>query len=66
MSKGGAAADAGLRAGDVITKVGGTPITTVQSLTTALAALTPGTKVQVTYDRDGATRTTQVTLGSLG
>ncbi|SHL87061.1 S1C family serine protease [Actinacidiphila paucisporea] len=66
VSKGGAAAKAGLRSGDVITKVGGTPITTVQSLTTVLASLTPGTKVAVTYDRDGATKTAQVTLTSLG
>ncbi|WP_329179649.1 S1C family serine protease [Streptomyces sp. NBC_01477] len=66
VTKGGAAAKAGLRAGDVITKVGSTQITSVQSLTAVLAAVTPGTKVPVTYDRDGATKTSQVTLGSLG
>jgi putative serine protease PepD len=65
-TSGGAAAKAGLQAGDVITKVGKTPITTVQSLTDALAQLRPGQKVTVTYDRAGATRTAQVTLGSLG
>ncbi|UWE08856.1 S1C family serine protease [Actinacidiphila bryophytorum] len=66
VTKGGVAAKAGLQSGDVITKLGSTPITTVQSLTTALAALAPGTKVPVTYDRGGATKTTQVTLASLG
>ncbi|WP_333769672.1 S1C family serine protease [Streptomyces sp. IBSBF 2435] len=66
VTKGGAAAKAGLRAGDVITKVGSTQITSVQSLTAVLAAVTPGTKVPVTYDRDGAAKTSQVTLGSLG
>lgn len=66
VGKGGAAAKAGLQAGDVITRLGSTPVTTVQSLTAALAALTPGTKATVTYDRDGATKTTQVTLASLG
>ncbi|NJP44932.1 S1C family serine protease [Actinacidiphila epipremni] len=65
-TKGGPAAKAGLKAGDVITKVGGTPITTVQSLSDTLAAMKPGQKVTVTYDRDGATKTAQVTLGSLG
>jgi S1-C subfamily serine protease len=62
----GAAAKAGLRAGDVITKLGGTTITTVQSLTESLANRKPGDKVQVTYVRGNDTRTAQVTLGSLG
>ncbi|MFG1806510.1 S1C family serine protease [Streptomyces sp. NPDC049040] len=66
VQKGGAAAKGGLQAGDVITKVGNAPITTVQSLTGALAALTPGTKVPVAYSRGGVARTAQVTLGSLG
>lgn len=65
-TKGGAAAKAGLRSGDVITKLGSKPITTVQSLTTALAALKPGAKVTVTFDRNGVTQTAQVTLASLG
>ncbi|HEY5836344.1 S1C family serine protease [Streptomyces sp.] len=65
VDPGGAAAGAGLRPGDVITKVGDAPITTVQSLTEALADDKPGQKVKVTYDRDGATKTVEVTLGSL-
>ncbi|WP_329370324.1 trypsin-like peptidase domain-containing protein [Streptomyces sp. NBC_00669] len=64
-TKGGAAAKAGLKAGDVITKVGSTPITTVQSLTEVLAELKPGDKVKVTYVRDSSTKTAEVTLGSL-
>jgi S1-C subfamily serine protease len=63
--QGGAAAEAGLRAGDVITKVGSTPITTVSSLTETLAGYEPGQKVPVTYVRDGTQMTVQVTLGSL-
>jgi putative serine protease PepD len=66
VQKGGAAAKGGLQDGDVITRLGSTPITTVQSLTTALAALKPGTKVTVTYERGGAVKTAQVTLASLG
>jgi S1-C subfamily serine protease len=63
--KKGAAAKAGLKAGDVITRVGGTRITTVQSLTEALADFHPGDKVKVTYVRDTSTKTAEVTLGSL-
>ena len=66
VTKGGAADKAGLQAGDVITKVDSMPITTVQSLTAALAALKPGQTVPVTYERDGVTKTVQVTLGTLG
>ncbi|MBY8876497.1 S1C family serine protease [Actinacidiphila acidipaludis] len=65
VSNGGAAAKAGLQAGDVITKVGSSPITTVQSLTEALAAYRPGQQVPVTYERNGQQKTVQVTLGSL-
>jgi putative serine protease PepD len=65
VDKGGAAAKAGLKAGDVITRVGGTKITTVQSLTEALAADKPGQKVQLTYLRNTSPSTTRVTLGSL-
>ena len=65
VDKAGAAAKAGLKSGDVITRLGGTKITTVQSLTEALAADKPGQKVQVTYLRDSSTSTVQVTLGSL-
>ncbi|GAA2992259.1 trypsin-like peptidase domain-containing protein [Kitasatospora albolonga] len=65
VTAGGPAANAGLQPGDVITKLGDTPITTMNSLTTALAALQPGAKVPVTYQRDGKTTTTDVTLGTL-
>ncbi|MFI1719993.1 S1C family serine protease [Streptomyces sp. NPDC020489] len=62
--KSGDAADrAGIEAGDVITRLGGTDITTITSLSEALAAKRPGDKVRVTYTRDGAERTADVTLG---
>ncbi|GGY26022.1 trypsin-like peptidase domain-containing protein [Streptomyces xanthochromogenes] len=61
----GAAAKAGLRAGDVITKVDDTEIATITSLTEALAADKPGQKVTVTYTRDGAKKTAEVTLGEI-
>lgn len=65
VSGGGAAAKAGLKAGDVITRIGTTPVTTLQSLTEALAAHKPGDKVQVTFERNGNTQTAEVTLGSI-
>ncbi|WP_369379529.1 S1C family serine protease [Streptomyces sp. cg36] len=65
VKRDGAADRAGLRAGDVITKVGDTDITTITSLSEALAADRPGQTVQVTYARGGAAKTVQVTLGEI-
>nr|WP_243437482.1 trypsin-like peptidase domain-containing protein [Streptomyces sp. FH025] len=66
VSPGGAAAAAGLQPGDVITRIGDTPVDSLNALTTALASLTPGSKVTVGYTRDGAAQTAEVTLGTLG
>jgi S1-C subfamily serine protease len=63
VRRGGAADRAGIRAGDVIVRVGGTDITTITSLSEALATAKPGQRVQVTYLRDGAEKTVEVTLG---
>ncbi|MBF9067988.1 S1C family serine protease [Streptacidiphilus fuscans] len=65
VTAGGPAAKAGLQAGDVITQLGGTPIDSVATLSTVLASYKPGQQVQVTYLRDGATKTATVTLGTL-
>ncbi|WP_280675785.1 trypsin-like peptidase domain-containing protein [Kitasatospora sp. MAA19] len=62
---GGPAATAGLQAGDVITKLGDVTVDSLNALTTALASLTPGSKVTVTYTRDGSSKTADVTLGTL-
>ncbi|GLF94096.1 S1C family serine protease [Streptomyces yaizuensis] len=62
---GGAADKAGLRAGDIITKVGSQEITTITSLAEALAPESPGEKVVVGYLRDGEARTVRVTLGEI-
>ncbi|MFE9426719.1 S1C family serine protease [Kitasatospora sp. NPDC006697] len=62
---GGPAAAAGMQAGDVITKVGDTAVTSLPDLTTALAGLTPGSQTTVTYTRNGQSSTAQVTLGTL-
>lgn len=60
---GGAADKAGLRPGDIITGLGGRRITTITSLAEVLATARPGRRMQVTFVRDGRSRTTQATLG---
>ncbi|GAA3931837.1 trypsin-like peptidase domain-containing protein [Streptomyces gulbargensis] len=61
----GAAGAAGLRPGDVITRIGDDEITTITSLAEALASRRPGEKVTVTYVRGAETRRAEVTLGEM-
>ncbi|MFB8775257.1 S1C family serine protease [Streptomyces broussonetiae] len=63
VEDGGAAADAGVRPGDVITRLGDDDITTITSLAEALAARRPGDRTKLTFTRDGDERTVEVTLG---
>ncbi|MEV0169602.1 trypsin-like peptidase domain-containing protein [Streptomyces sp. NPDC050803] len=63
VKDGGAADEAGIEPGDIITKLGDTDITTVTSLAEALASEQPGDEVAVTYTRDGGEKTVDVTLG---
>ncbi|MFJ9925166.1 S1C family serine protease [Streptomyces misionensis] len=63
VQSGGPADRAGLRVGDIITRVGDRSVTTITSLQEALAAGRPGGRTPVTYLRDGTRRTAQVTLG---
>ncbi|GAA4814169.1 S1C family serine protease [Streptomyces ziwulingensis] len=63
VSDGGAAAEAGLESGDVITRLGDTDITTITSLTEALATRKPGARTELTYTRDDRERSAEVTLG---
>ena len=58
----GPAAEAGLRAGDVIRRLDGRPVHTMSSLRVALLRRHPGDRVSVVYDRDGNRRTATVTL----
>jgi putative serine protease PepD len=58
------AAKAGLRAGDVITALGGTKIATSDALRSAIAAHKPGDKVTVTFTRSGKRHNVTLTLAS--
>ncbi|MEU2345493.1 trypsin-like peptidase domain-containing protein [Streptomyces sp. NPDC013082] len=65
VQKGGAAEKAGLRAGDIITRIGDDRVTTITSLSEALAGDEPGEKVEVTYTRGEAAKSAEVTLGEI-
>jgi putative serine protease PepD len=64
VSSGGPAADAGLRAGDVITKLGSTTIKGSNDLVAAIATHKPGDKVTVTVRRGSDTTDLTVTVGT--
>lgn len=61
---GGSAEKAGLVKGDVITKIGEQGVESADALIASVRAQPPGSKVSITYQRDGASKTVEVTLGS--
>src|SRR6516165_12376909 len=65
VTPGGPADRAGLRAGDVIRKLGPAPIPDSGTLLQELAAAHPGQQAEVTITRTGQERTVSVTLGML-
>jgi len=56
------AQDAGMKVGDIITKIDGVNITDFADLSVAVGSKRPGDKVQVTYTRNGKETTATVTL----
>ncbi|MFF7453069.1 S1C family serine protease [Kitasatospora sp. NPDC008115] len=62
VTPGGAADKAGLKPGDVITKLGGSPIENGPALVSKIWTHKPGETVDVEYTRNGQTATTKVTL----
>lgn len=58
----GAAEEAGIKEGDVITKLDGRVITSSADLQERIYRLRPGDKVKLTYKRDGKERDVNVTL----
>jgi len=64
VTPGGPAAEAGLQPGDVIIKVGSQPITNADGLMDAIRSVAPGSRVALTFLRQGQTHQTTLTLGS--
>ena len=64
VTSGGAAANAGLQQGDVVTRINDFATTTPDGLIAATRFYAPGTEVTVTYTRNGgSSETVKVTLG---
>ncbi len=62
VSPDGGAAAAGIKKGDIITKVNSNPVTSGIQMSAQIASFRPGDKVPVTYLRAGKEYTTTVTL----
>ncbi|WP_051223718.1 S1C family serine protease [Conexibacter woesei] len=63
VTAGGAAAAAGLKAGDTITAIDGTTVGDADALASLIASHQPGDRVRVTYRRGSASATVTATLG---
>jgi putative serine protease PepD len=64
VTAGGPAAAAGLKQGDVVTKVGDASVGDFSDLVARIGAYSPGDKVTLTVGTGGSARTVDVTLGS--
>ncbi len=64
VTAGSGAEKAGLKAGDVVSKISGQSVESADALIAAVRSATPGGTVAITYQRDGKTATATVTLGS--
>ena len=62
LTDGGAAAESGMKQGDIIQKVGEYTVNNVPMLQEQIAKYRPGDKIQVTVWRDGKAQTVEVTL----
>ncbi|HMR85772.1 MAG TPA: trypsin-like peptidase domain-containing protein, partial [Niabella sp.] len=60
----GGAAKAGIKKGDIVTKINGRNIISGLEISGTLASAQPGDKVQLTYVRSGKETTTEVTLSA--
>ncbi|ASP31577.1 protease [Qipengyuania flava] len=63
VQPGEAAEQAGIRAGDVVTKINGRDVTPDQTLSYLVANIAPGTTIPVELVREGQTRRVNVTVG---
>ena len=60
--EGGAAEDAGLRKGDIITAIDGKKTNDASAMSEQMAQYRPGDKITIEYNRNGTSKKTQVTL----
>ena len=63
MTPGGPAEQAGIKVGDVITRVDGQAANSTDALVIPTLTRSAGDVVEVTYERNGESQTTKVTLG---
>ncbi|MET0244965.1 MAG: trypsin-like peptidase domain-containing protein [Flavitalea sp.] len=61
----GAAVNAGIKKGDVITKVNGVPVLNAADMVGQIATYRPGDKINVTYRREGKEINTPITLKNI-
>ncbi|MFB8248607.1 trypsin-like peptidase domain-containing protein [Streptomyces sp. NPDC055952] len=66
VAKGGPGAEAGIKAGDVITEVDGQRVHSGEELIVKTRAHRPGDRLELTLERDGRERTVSLVLGSSG
>lgn len=64
-AKDGAAAEAGLKSGDIITKINDVPINSWTELQGSIASYNVGDKVKIAYKRDGKEQVTTATLKTI-
>ena len=62
VREGGAASAAGVKKGDVITKINGVPVASGADLIGQIATYRPGDKISITYQRVGKEYTSNITL----
>jgi Do/DeqQ family serine protease len=62
VSKDGAAVSAGIKTGDILTKVNGVPVSSGPEMVEQVARYKPGDKISVTYLRNGKENTVNITL----
>src|SRR5690606_27632245 len=65
VGEGSPAARAGIRRGDIITQLGKGEIASVAQLRNTIAGMKPGTRIEITLQRDGKAQKLNVNLGRL-
>ncbi|WP_061927948.1 DegQ family serine endoprotease [Altererythrobacter epoxidivorans] len=63
VQKDGAAERAGIKAGDIVTKINGKEVTNEQTLSFLVANIKPGTRIPIELYREGERRTVTATVG---